>query len=109
MSTDTLLVELFTEELPPKALKKLGDAFALSIQQGLSKRGLLEAGATAWDRQSDEQLHLHHRWAQATTALQISIALAAIALLTRRTWLAWGVAGVAGLGIVLGGMAMAHR
>ena len=46
MSTDTLLVELFTEELPPKALKKLGDAFALSIQQGLSKRGLLEAGAT---------------------------------------------------------------
>jgi glycyl-tRNA synthetase beta chain len=27
----TLLVELFTEELPPKALKKLGDAFAASI------------------------------------------------------------------------------
>ncbi len=68
----------------------------------------LEADATAWDKQSDEQLHLHHRWAQATTALQISIALAAIALLTRRTWLAWGVGGVAGLGIVLGGMAMAH-
>jgi hypothetical protein len=69
----------------------------------------LEADATRWDKQSDEQLHLHHRWAQATTALQISIALAAIALLTRRTWLAWGVAGVAGLGLVLGGMAMAHR
>ena len=68
----------------------------------------LEADATAWDKQSDEQLHLHHRWAQATTALQISIALAAIALLTRRNWLGWGVAGVAGLGIVLGGMAMAH-
>ena len=47
MSTATLLVELFTEELPPKVLKKLGDAFASSIQQGLSKRGLLEAGATA--------------------------------------------------------------
>ena len=68
----------------------------------------LEADATAWDRQSDEQLHLHHRWAQATTALQISIALAAIALLTRRNWLGWGVAGVAGLGVALGGMAMAH-
>ena len=68
----------------------------------------LEADATAWDQQSDAQLHLHHRWAQATTALQISIALAAIALLTRRNWLGWGVAGVAGLGIVLGGMAMAH-
>ena len=26
MTIDTLLVELFTEELPPKALKKLGEA-----------------------------------------------------------------------------------
>ena len=38
MNTATLLVELFTEELPPKALKKLGDAFASAIHQGLSKR-----------------------------------------------------------------------
>ena len=68
----------------------------------------LEADSTEWDKQSDAQLHLHHRWAQATTALQISIALAAIALLTRRTWLGFGVLGVAGLGLALGGMAMAH-
>lgn len=47
MSTATLLVELFAEELPPKALKKLGDAFAASIQLGLSKRGLLDAGSAA--------------------------------------------------------------
>ena len=31
MSSKTLLVELFVEELPPKALKKLGDAFAASV------------------------------------------------------------------------------
>ena len=68
----------------------------------------LEADSNAWDKQSDEQLHLHHRWAQATTALQISIALAAIALLTRRKWLGYGVAGVAVLGIALGGLALAH-
>lgn len=68
----------------------------------------LEAEATAWDQKSDAQLHLHHRWAQATTALQISIALAAIALLTRRKWLEYGMFGVAGLGLVLGGLAMAH-
>ncbi len=68
----------------------------------------LEADSTAWDKQSDAQLHLHHRWAQATTALQISIALAAIALLTRRKWLEYGMFGVAGVGIVLGGMAAAH-
>ena len=53
-------------------------------------------------------MHLHHRWAQATTALQISIALAAIALLTRRSWLGYGVAAVALLGVALGGMALAH-
>ena len=28
MNAQNLLVELFVEELPPKALKKLGDAFA---------------------------------------------------------------------------------
>jgi glycyl-tRNA synthetase beta chain len=42
MSTATLLVELFTEELPPKALAKLGNAFSSAIEQGLKKRGLLE-------------------------------------------------------------------
>ena len=68
----------------------------------------LEAESTGWDKQSDAQMHLHHRWAQATTALQISIALAAIALLTRRKWLGYGVAGVALLGIALGGLALAH-
>jgi glycyl-tRNA synthetase beta chain len=39
----TLLVELFCEELPPKALERLGRAFADSIHAGLKKRGLLDA------------------------------------------------------------------
>lgn len=47
MSTATLLVELFTEELPPKALAKLGNAFAAGIEQGLKKRGLLESNAVS--------------------------------------------------------------
>jgi hypothetical protein len=68
----------------------------------------LEDEAKAWDQRSDAELHLHHRWAQATTALQIAIALAAIALLTRRSWLQWGMYGVAGLGVVLGAMAALH-
>ncbi len=37
-----LLVELYTEELPPKALKKLGEAFASGIAAGLKQRGLLD-------------------------------------------------------------------
>ena len=51
-----------------------------------------------WSKKSDEQIHQHHRWAQATTALQISIALAAIALLTRSRRLQYGVYGLASLG-----------
>ena len=38
-----LLVELFTEELPPKALKRLGEAFAGGIVEGLKNSGLLDA------------------------------------------------------------------
>ncbi|WP_019447024.1 glycine--tRNA ligase subunit beta [Cupriavidus sp. BIS7] len=44
--TDSLLIELFTEELPPKALARLGDAFAQGLFDGLGARDLLEAGAT---------------------------------------------------------------
>jgi glycyl-tRNA synthetase beta chain len=40
MSGASLLVELFTEELPPRALKQLGDAFADRILHGLARLGL---------------------------------------------------------------------
>lgn len=68
----------------------------------------LEADATAWDTRSDEQMHQHHRWAQATTVLQVSIALAAIALLTKKKWLEYAMFGVGGVGIVVGGFAAMH-
>jgi glycyl-tRNA synthetase beta chain len=45
MTIETLLVELITEELPPKALRKLGEAFATEIFQGLSSNDFLEADA----------------------------------------------------------------
>ena len=68
----------------------------------------LEAQATAWDKQSDVQMHQHHRWAQSTTALQVSIALAAIALLTKKKWLEYGMFGVAAVGLAIGVLAMLH-
>ncbi len=68
----------------------------------------MEAEATQWDKDSDSQMHLHHRWAQATTVLQVAIALAAIALLTRKKWLEYGMFAVAGVGVVIGGLAIAH-
>ncbi len=42
-----LLVELFTEELPPKALKLLGEAFAARLAEGLAKARLADPGAGA--------------------------------------------------------------
>jgi glycyl-tRNA synthetase beta chain len=40
MAHQNLLVELFVEELPPKALKKLGEAFAGVLFEELSRRGM---------------------------------------------------------------------
>ncbi|ASL43534.1 Glycine--tRNA ligase beta subunit [Burkholderia sp. AD24] len=45
----TLLVELLTEELPPKALARLGDAFAEGIAQRLAARDLIE-GELSFER-----------------------------------------------------------
>jgi hypothetical protein len=68
----------------------------------------LEAESKAFDALSDAQMHQHHRWAQATTALQISIALAAIALLTKRRWMEWATLALGGIGIVIGALAALH-
>jgi Na+/glutamate symporter len=75
------------------------------IKAGADK---LEAEATTWDKQSDEQMHQHHRWAQATTLLQVSIALAAIALLTKSKKLEYGMYVLAGVGCVVGALAALH-
>ncbi len=68
----------------------------------------LEAESRAFEQKSDEAMHLHHRWAQAMTAVQIAISLAAISLLTRKKWLNYATGLAAGLGVVLGGAALAH-
>ena len=68
----------------------------------------LEAEATDWDRQSDAQMHQHHRWAQATTVLQVAIALAAIALLTKKKWLEYAMFGAGAAGVLVGALAVFH-
>ncbi|SHN37077.1 DUF4337 domain-containing protein [Rhizobacter sp. OV335] len=68
----------------------------------------LEDESTAFDKQSEEQMHQHHRWAQATTALSISIAMAAIALLTKRRWTEYAVYVMSVLGLGLGIAAWLH-
>lgn len=68
----------------------------------------MEAEATEWDHQSDEQMHQHHRWAQSTTVLQVCIALAAIALLTKKKWLEYAMFAAGGVGLVVGVLAALH-
>ena len=68
----------------------------------------LEDQSKAWNTRSDEQIHQHHRWAQATTALQVAIAMAAMALLTKSRLLEKGVMLLSAIGVVLGGLAWLH-
>jgi hypothetical protein len=68
----------------------------------------LEAVAKEADHESEMEMHVHERWALATTLLQVSIALSAITLLTRKRWLLVGVFGATGLGLVAGAMGYLH-
>jgi hypothetical protein len=68
----------------------------------------LEAESKEWEEKSENALHQHHRWAQAMTAVQIAISLAAITLLTKKKWLQYASYGVAGIGVALAGLAWFH-
>ncbi|MDS1142554.1 glycine--tRNA ligase subunit beta [Pusillimonas sp. SM2304] len=48
-STRPLLIELLTEELPPKALQKLGQAFAEGLRKTLDQHHLLASDCTSTD------------------------------------------------------------
>lgn len=59
MTTSNLLVELFVEELPPKALKKLGDAFAGVLAEQLRALGLANAESVVTAYASPRRLAAH--------------------------------------------------
>lgn len=94
----------------PKASAKFTADVAKYTQQKTAIRAqaeTLEKAVAKADADSERQLHLHHRWAQATTLTQVAISLAAITLLTRRRWLLGAALGVAGLGALVGAAAFA--
>ena len=59
MTTKNLLFELLVEELPPKALKKLGDAFAGVLFDQLKAQGLLTAESALTAFASPRRLAAH--------------------------------------------------
>ena len=67
MTTQNLLVELFVEELPPKALQKLGDAFATQLAEQLRIMGLADADSVTTAYASPRRLaaHVTHVWIKA--------------------------------------------
>jgi glycyl-tRNA synthetase beta chain len=54
-----LLVELFVEELPPKALKKLGESFATTLLDSLKHQGLTLPSSTVTAYASPRRLAAH--------------------------------------------------
>jgi glycyl-tRNA synthetase beta chain len=67
MTTQNLLVELFVEELPPKALNKLGDAFASQLAAQLRAQGLAgtESVVTAYATPRRLAAHITQVWRKA--------------------------------------------
>ncbi|TDP73321.1 glycine--tRNA ligase subunit beta [Roseateles toxinivorans] len=59
MSTQNLLVELFVEELPPKALRKLGDAFSSVLAASLKAQGLTSEASVVTSFASPRRLAVH--------------------------------------------------
>ena len=59
MTTQNLLVELFVEELPPKALNKLGAAFSGVLAEQLKAQGLAAADAVVTAFASPRRLAAH--------------------------------------------------
>ncbi|MDH5206443.1 MAG: glycine--tRNA ligase subunit beta, partial [Hylemonella sp.] len=57
--TENLLVELFVEELPPKALRKLGDAFAAELAAQLASQGLTASDTRVTAFASPRRLAAH--------------------------------------------------
>ncbi|MDQ2927712.1 MAG: glycine--tRNA ligase subunit beta, partial [Pseudomonadota bacterium] len=120
MSTKNLLVELFVEELPPKALKKLGEAFAAGLAEGLKAQGLATDHSAVTAFASPRRLAAHISAVHAFGADQavsqklmpVSVGLTAAgeatpALLKKLASVGSGVAAVAGLARRIDGKAEA--
>ena len=102
-----LSVTLTTGEAQEK-FKQAVERYKAEKEEIKAAADKLEEAAKEADHKSEAEMHVHERWALATTLLQISIALSAITLLTRKRWLLAGVRGSTGLGLVVGVMGYLH-
>ena len=59
MSQDNLIIELLVEELPPKALKKLGESFSQTLFQSLMQQGLASAQSVMTSFATPRRMGVH--------------------------------------------------
>jgi len=77
-------------------------------QEIVDKARTLESSSNQFGARSEASMHVHHRWAQAMTLIQIAIALAAITLLTRSRPLQFVAYGAGGVSLAIGALALMH-
>ncbi|AOY91572.1 hypothetical protein BKK79_06910 [Cupriavidus sp. USMAA2-4] len=100
-----------TAQLPgvdQAAARREAQRYAAEKEVIRQKADAQEQAARQADEASEAAVHHHHRWAQAVVAIQVSIALAAITLLSRRRWLQAVSYGVATVGGILAVLAALH-
>ena len=77
-------------------------------QEIMDKARALESRSNEFGAKSEASMHVHHRWAQAMTLIQIAIALAAITLLTRSRPLQFVSYGAGAVSLAIGALALMH-
>jgi hypothetical protein len=84
------------------------DRYKQEKEEIMPKAKKLEDQSSEAEQRSEASMHVHHRWAQAMTLIQIAIALAAITILTRNRGLQYVSYAGAAVSVALGALAVAH-
>ncbi|HEY5309994.1 MAG TPA: DUF4337 domain-containing protein [Casimicrobiaceae bacterium] len=98
---------LTTGDAQAKYLKEV-ERYKKEKEEIMPEAKKLENASREAELASEASMHVHHRWAQATTFIQIAIALAAITILTRNKGLQYVSYGVATLAVAIGILAFLH-
>src|SRR4029077_8664691 len=94
-------------EQQAKYLKEV-DRYKKEKEEIMPEAKKLEQQSKEAEEKSEASMHVHHRWAQALTLIQISIAVAAITFLTRNKGLQYVAYGTAAGAVAIGVLAFAH-
>ena len=95
------------DKTPPDELAKNEERYAEDQRKSMEKAKELEKQRDEKSGEADHLMHRHHFFAQSVALLQVSIALGAVAALTRKrlVWIGSAVLGLVGAGVFAWGFA----